>query len=88
MSSSNKSNELNIAMMKIIFEQKDKSEVELSDIKELLYKLELFFTQIIKIKTNHFFIVLRNEKDLKYLIEALDDFFIEEHHAYIQIYKC
>lgn len=45
-----------VALFKVIFEDKEKYELELQDLKELFYKLDLLFDQIIKIKTNNFFI--------------------------------
>ena len=75
-----------VALLRITFENKEKFEVEIPDLRELFYKLDLYFEQIFKMKSNSFFVSFQQEKDLRFFVESLDDFFIEEPHATIQVF--
>ena len=79
---------LKIIQLNVYFNEPDQYDVEAHDLQELFLKLSFECLNIITIKKNSFFVVLRDQEDTTRAFQKLNNFFIEPLKARIEILLC
>jgi hypothetical protein len=79
---------LKIIQLNVYFNDPDQYDVEPHDLQELFSKLNFECLNVITIKKNSFFVVLRDAEDTVRAFQKLNNFFIEALKARIEILLC
>jgi hypothetical protein len=79
---------LKIIQLNVYFNDPDQYDVEPHDLQELFSKLNFECLNVITIKKNSFFVVLKDQEDTTRAFQKLNNFFIEALKARIEILLC
>jgi hypothetical protein len=79
---------LKVIQLNVYFNDPDQYDVEPHDLQELFSKMKFECLNVITIKKNSFFVVLRDAEDTVRAFQKLNNFFIEALKARIEVLLC